>query len=71
MTRSIIARAAFCAALAASAAACESPSFTATGQFAAQKGPACVYCSGGYRDYTPPRMTDRTPLPATQGELSR
>lgn len=70
MSRIRLSRAAICAAL-AGAAACSQPTFTATGRFAAQKGPACVYCSGGTRDYFAPRMTDRAPAPATQGEFAR
>ena len=67
----ILSRAALCAAL-AGAAACSSPTFVATGQFAGSRGPACVYCSGGSRDWSAPRMTDRsTPAPQTQGGLTR
>src|SRR3954470_13000547 len=70
MSRIRLSRAALCAAL-AGAAACSTPTFTATGRFASEKGPACVYCSGGTRDYFAPRMADRAPVPATPGGLAR
>ncbi|HSU17036.1 hypothetical protein [Longimicrobium sp.] len=68
---SLISRSALCAALVAGAAACSPPTFATTGRFAGSRGPACVYCSGGSRDWQAPRLTDRAPAAATQGPLNR
>jgi hypothetical protein len=69
-------RAALCAAALAGTAACASPTFSATGVFANDKGPACVYCAstggGSIPDWQAPQLFDRAPRTGgTAGQATR
>jgi hypothetical protein len=57
MRRIAIARIAALCAVIASATACSSPTFVATGRFASDKGSACPYC--GMAEWHPAWASDR------------